>query len=214
MFAAPFRTLVALSVLIALTSTTFSDQPTGTETALSVVLLVASIYIQIAIILAAGRADAETAADPWLRGAFRRRCFWRFLGTSVIVVLGLLTGAVLVVVGMFFVGALFALAQSASVLERRIPMDAIVRSAQLGKGSRWPLGTVFGLFVLVPTIATQGVVLLGWIDELGYLWPPALAVADLLTAAGTIALTRMFVALGGDPSPAPDQLAPPRPVPR
>lgn len=210
----PFRTLVLLSVLIAVTSTTFGEVPDGTEAALSVVLLGASIYIQIAIILAAGRDKPEPSADTWLLGAVRRRCFWRFVGTSLVVVLGLFVGALLLVVGIFFVGALLGLAQSACVLERRLPMDAINRSARLAKEeARVPVGIVFGVLVLFPALATQGVAVAGWADELGFLWPVSLVVGELISAAGTIALTRMFVALGGEATPALDRLAPTKAAP-
>lgn len=210
---APFRILVLLSLLIAITSTTFSDTPTGTETAFSIVLLAISVYIQIALVLAAGRADPEPSADLWLRGAVRRRCFWRFVGTSLVVVLGLMAGALIVVVGIFFVGALLGLAQSACVLERRLPMDSITRSARLSAAVRVPVGVVFGLLVLVPTGVTQGIAIAGWSDDLGYLWQAALVGAELFSAAGTIALTRLFVAVGGEGTPALDRLAPVKPAP-
>lgn len=210
---APFRTLVLLSLLIAITSTTFSETPSGTETTFSIVLLVISIYIQIAFILAAGRRDPEPSPDVWLRGAVRRRCLLRFIGTSLVVVLGLLAGALILVVGIFFIGALIGLAQSACVLERRLPMDAITHSARLAGTARVPIGIIFGLLILVPTATTQTVAVAGWSQDLGLLWPACLAGAELLTAAGTIALTRMFVALGGTPTPALDRLAPTKPAP-
>ena len=210
----PFRTLVLVASLIALTATTFSEEPSETEVLLSVILLAASLYVQIAIILAAGRADPEPSADAWLRGAVRRRCLWRFIGTSFVVVLGLAAGALLLVVGIFFIGALLALAQSAAVVERRFPMDAITRSAQVVSGARLAVGIVFGLTILLPTIVVQTAPFVGWTDDLGFLWPAGLLVAELVTIAGTIALTRMFVTLGGNPTPAPDRLAPAKPSPR
>ena len=209
---APFRWLVLLSLLIATTSTSFSETPTGMETTLSILLLAISIYVQIAFILAAGSRDPERSADVWLLGAVRRRCFWRFVGTSLVVVLGLLAGALIVVVGIFFIGALLGLAQTACVLERRLPMDAITRSARLANTARVPVGVLFGLLILVPTAATQTVAIVGWIDDLGYLWPVTLAVAELFSAAGTIGLTRLYVALGGDATPPLDRLAPTKPV--
>lgn len=211
---APFRTLVLVGVLIAATSTTFSEEPTETEFALSLVLLVASLYVQIAIILAAGRTEPEPSADVWLRGAVRRRCMWRFLGTSFVVILGLAAGALLLVVGIFFVGALLAFAQVAAVLERKLPMEAVSRSAKVAAEARLPVGMVFGLLILVPTAVVQTAPFVGWTDTSGLLWPVGLVFAELLTIAGTIALTRMFVALGGNATPAPDQLAPAKPAPR
>ena len=199
-----------LSVLLAVTSTTFSEEPTETEMIFSFLLLFVSIYVQIALILAAGRDEPEPSADAWLRGAVRRRCFWRFVGTSLLVVLGLFAGAMVLVVGIFFVGALIALAQPASIVERRLPMDAIARSAKVASVARLPIGIVFGVLVLVPTAAVQTAAVLEWTDELGVVWPAALVVAEVLSAAGTIALTQMFVALGGEKTPPPTQLAPPK----
>jgi len=210
----PFRTLVLVSALMAVTSTTFSEEPSETEIAFSVFLLIASLYVQIAIVLAAGRPSPEPSADTWLVGAVRRRCLWRFLGTSLLVVLGLAAGALLLIVGAFLVGALLAFAQSAAVLERRLPMEAVSRSARLVGQARMPVGIVFGLLILVPTVVIQAAPFAGWTNAIGLFWPAGLIVAELLTVAGTIALTRMFVALGGDGTPAPDQLAPAKPLAR
>jgi hypothetical protein len=210
---APFRILVLLSLLITVTSTSFSEVLTGTEMALSLVLAVISLYVQIAYVLAAGRPDPEKSADAWLRGAVRRRCLWRFIGTSLVVVLALFAGALLLVIGVFLAGALVGLAWSATVLERRLPMDAITRSARLANTARVPVGVLFGLLVLMPAGATQAVGAIGWSDDLGLLWPVSLAVAELLSAAGTIGLTRLFVALGGSETPPLDALAPPKPAP-
>ena len=209
----PFRILVLLSLLIAVTSTSFSEVPTGTEMALGIALFVISLYVQIALILAAGTPDPEKSADAWIRGAVRRRCLWRFIGTSLVVVLALFAGALLLVIGIFLAGALVGLAWSATVLERRLPMDAITRSARLANTARVPVGVLFGLLVLMPSGATQAVGALTQIDDLGALWPAGLAVAELLSSAGTIGLTRLFVALGGSETPPLDRLAPPKPAP-
>ena len=209
----PFRTLLLVSALIGVTSTSFSEQPSETEIFFSLILLIASLYVQIAIVLAAGRPDAEPSADVWLRGAVRRRCLWRFLGTSFLMVLGLAAGLLLLVVGIFVVGALLAFAQSAAVLERRYPMDAVSRSARVVSQARLPVGIVFGLLILVPTVVVQTAPFLGWDQDVSVLWPVAIVGAEIVTIAGTVALTRMFVALGGDATPPPAQLAPAKPGP-
>ena len=207
----PFRVLVSLGVLISLTSTTFSEEPTGTETLLSIVLLVAAVYLQIAVILAAGSDTPDASADVWIRGAVRRRCFWRFLITSLLVVLGLLAGVLLLVIGVFLVGALLGFAQTAAVLERRVPLDATARSARLAKDHRVVVGIVFALLILVPTGVVQSIPFLGWADPMEPWWLATLTLAEVLTAAGTIALTRLFVAVGGAKTPSMDRLAPARP---
>jgi len=70
------------------------------------------------------------------------------------------------------------------------------------------------LLILLPTVVVQAAPFAGWNDEIGYLWPIGLVIAEVLTIAGTIALTRMFVSLGGSATPPPDQLAPAKPAAR
>lgn len=94
-------------------------------------------------------------------------------------------------------------------------MDAITRSAQLSKGSRWAIGSVFAVLVLAPTAATQIGAAQGWPSSLGPGWYALLVVAEICSSAGVVALTRAFVALGGGSTPAPSALAPaPRTVSR
>jgi hypothetical protein len=212
LFEAPFRILVLLAMLLTVTFESFGEVPDGTEMAFSILLFVIGSYVQIALILAAGTADPEKSADVWLRGAFRRRCLWRFIGTSLVIVLALFAGVLLLVVGVFLAGALVGLSWSASVLERRLPMDAITRSARLANTARVPVGVVFGLLVLVPSGVAQAAGALGWIDGLGVLSPAILAAVELLSAAGAIGLTRLFVALGGSETPPLDRLAPAKPI--
>ena len=209
----PFRVLVSLSVVISLTSTSFSQEVTETEMILSIVLLVASIYLQIAVILAAGSDSPDPSADKWLRGAFRRRCFWRFLSTTLVVVLGLFVGVALLIVGIFLVGALLALAPIAAVLERRIALDATGRSAELAKEARFTVGFIFGVLVLIPVGTTQTLAYFGVATGMEPWWVASLAVAEVLTMVGTIALTRLFVTLGGDKTPSFEQMAPKKPLP-
>jgi hypothetical protein len=204
----PFRGLAGLSILITLTSNSFGTEVTEVDIALSLALFVASVYLQIALTLAAGRPDVEPSVDLWLRGAVKRRCFWRFIGTSLLLVLALLTGALAFGVGLLFVGALVAMSQSAVVLERPNPMESLIRSARLSRGSRWAIGFVFALLVLAPTAATQLGASQGWPDSLGGAWYAILVASELCSAAGVIALTRAFVTLGGSPTPAPDRLGP------
>ena len=73
-----------------------------------------------------------------------------------------------------------------------------------GRTARVPVGVMFGLLILVPTAATQAVAAMGWIEDLGILWPVCLAIAELFSAAGTIGLTRLFVLLGGSEIGVPD----------
>ena len=208
LFRPPFRGLLALSILITLAANSFGTDVTGVDIALSLALLAASVYVQIAVTLAAGRIDVEPSVDLWLKGAIRRRCFWRFIGTSLLAVIALFTGALALGVGLFFVGSLISVSQSAVILERIGPMEALVRSARLGKGSRWGLGIAFALLVLAPTAVTQIGAAQGWPQHLGVGWDAALVLDEIASVAGVIGLTKAFVALGGTPTPEPELLAP------
>lgn len=208
---APFRMLVLLACLVAAASASFDQTPTDVELALSVALLVIAVYVQIAIILAAGATDPSTSADRWITGAFRRRCFWRFVGTSLLVVLALFAGAALAGIGIFVAAALVGLSQSACVLERLLPLEGIKRSARVSKGARGVIGSIFAVLVLLPSVGTQVMLAFGWAEDLGPAWFALVVAGEILTAAGTIALTKAFVDLGGSPTPPVDALGPPRP---
>lgn len=199
----PFRTLVVLGLFVSLVSNTLPE--TGDELTLfaALLLLALALYLQIATTVAAADPNPTPSADVWLKEAFARRCFWRYFATSVLVVLiVLLAGLVGLIVGGFLMGGIVALADPAVVLERRTPANAIARSAELSKGHRPPLVVIFGLLVLLPGMGVQVGGLVWDLPALaGPLWPLVPMVVLVLGSAATVALTRIFLALGGEKVP-------------
>jgi hypothetical protein len=204
--APPFRTLWALSLFLSLVSNSVTESSDDAALWGSLVLLVISTYVQIATTLAAGRSQPEPRADSWIRGAFARRCFWRFVATGLISVLLVAVGLFALIIGGFVMGGVVGLAQPAVVLERCRPTDAIRRSAKLSAGARSQIAIIFGVTILAPLIATQSVYQLGWDRALGAGWLVTTFVAVSLALAGTIALTHAYVRLGGSPTPSFDDL--------
>ncbi len=195
----PFRTLLVLGVFVSLVANTLPEDADEWTLFAGLILIALGFYLQIATTLAAAEPNPTTSADVWLKEAFNRRCFWRYAATSFLVVLLVLAAGVLgLIVGGFFMGGVVALADPAVVLERRGPAGAIARSSELGKGQRPPLILIFGLLVLVPGMGVQ---LGGLVWDLralaGEWWPLVPVIVLVLGTAGTIALTRIFLALGG-----------------
>lgn len=199
----PFRALLILGIFVSLVANTLPESAdTGTLLA-ALVLLALGLYLQIATTVAAADPDPKPSADLWLKEAWAARCFWRYFATSVLVVLVvLLSGVVGLIVGGFFMGGVVALADPAVVLERRGPADAIARSSELGKGNRPALIAIFGVLVLIPGMGVQVGGLVWDLRALaGDWWPLVPVVVLVLGTAGAIALTRIFLALGGTRAP-------------
>ncbi|HJR45429.1 MAG TPA: hypothetical protein VJ927_07470 [Actinomycetota bacterium] len=206
---APFRGLLLLALLITLVLDTLPVESDDATVLATLVLFALSLYLQIATTLAAAEAEASHSVDLWLKQAVRRRCFWRFLGAAILVVLTVVaSGLVGVVVGAFLMGGIVALADPAVVLEHKGPVEAIARSAELGKGSRRPLIVLFGLLILVPGMSLQvGSFFWDVRSFFGDLWPVVSAVVVILGFAGSIALTRAFLELGGSVLPRKERLS-------
>jgi hypothetical protein len=165
----------------------------------SLFIAAVSCYLQIAVVLVAASGETR-AVDPWLKAAFRHRCFWRFLGVTFLMVFFVFVGLVFVVVGALVAGGVVALGQQAVILERKGPIKAINRSSELTKPVRSAVATVFAVFWLAPALWP----LTAWVLDLEVstvLQVGVAAVNSLLIVAGTVALTRVFVKLGGSPAP-------------
>jgi hypothetical protein len=192
----PFGTLLMLNLFLhvvsgAVPGTDFVDL------LLTLIVIVASVYVEIAVTLAAGSGQPGRSGDAWFRSALRRRCFWRVVGVQLVTLVLVAGGLLVLVVGALMVGGMVSLAEAAVVLERAGPLEAVRRSVQLGRPARAPLVLVFALLVLAPAIAGQGTFFLG----LSRLSTVLLGLPFVvLSMAGTLALTRAFVALGGAPS--------------
>ena len=200
----PFRGLLALAIFVSLVSNTIpTDGDDQLAVAMTGILIVASLYLQMATSLAAAELEPEHSTDAWLKRAFARRCFWRYAATSIIVLLLVVVAGVLgLVVGGFIVGGVTALADPAVVLERRPPAAAIARSAELSKPARKPLIAIFGLLVLIPAVSMQLADVAWDLRELlGSVWLVIPVVVLILGLAAAISLTRAFVALGGRTTP-------------
>jgi len=201
----PFRTLLALGILVSLVSNTLPETADGTTLLVALILLALGLYLQIAVTVAAADPNPTQSADVWLKEAFARRCFWRYFATSVFVLLVvLLAGVVGLIVGGFFMGGVVALSDPSVVLERRGPADAISRSAELSKGNRPALALIFGVLILIPGMSVQVGGLVWDLPELaGDLWAVVPLLVLILGMTGAIALTRTFLALGGSKVPLP-----------
>jgi hypothetical protein len=204
----PFLVLLCLSYLLALVGTSIALQvdASSADSALSfawtsnLIIDVLGIYLQIAVVLAAGGSGDPLSADPWMRAAFKHRCFWRYFAVTILEVLLTLIGLVGAVVGAFIVGGIVALAQPAVVLERLQPVEALRRSAAMTKPARRTVGIVFVALLLAPLAA--GLVLLALGVDVPIGWELAISVVGATTSfTATIALTRIFVKLGGAPTP-------------
>ncbi|MEA2446925.1 MAG: hypothetical protein QOK47_562 [Actinomycetota bacterium] len=208
---APFRTLIGISVLIDLVSNGF-DSTLG-EGALFLwgILFAITVYLQLALTLAAGRPEPEASADAWIKGAFRRKCFLRYFFTGIAVVIIVVLAAFGgLIVGGVVAGGWLSLAQPAAAIERKLPIDALRRSIWLGRGALRPLAAIFTLLVALPSGLVELGSIQGWDKGLETLWMGLSALAVVLAGAGTIALTRAFVALGGEATPSLEKLADPR----
>lgn len=201
----PFRALLLLGIFVSLVASTIPETGDEWVVVATLLLIAAALYLQVAIIAAAADATPAPSADAWLKEALARRCFWRYLGTSIVVAASVLVaGVVGIVVGAFLMGGVVALADPAVVLERRGPLEAIRRSAEMGKDNRRPLIVIFGALVLVPGLMVQVGSLVWDLRGLAGPWWPLVPVVELVLAgAGAIALTRVFLSLGGQVEPGP-----------
>jgi hypothetical protein len=198
LFRPPFRALLLLNLFLYIVA---GAVPGGDllDLLLALAATAASVYVEVALTLAAGSPDPGRSGDVWFRAAVGRRCFWRVVGAQLATVVLVAAGALLLVVGAIVMGGVVSLAEAAAVLERAGPIAAVRRSALLGRPARRSLALVFALLVLVPSLANQAAFLI----EV----PAAVLVAVslplvTLTMAGNIALARAFVALGGAHAPS------------
>lgn len=203
----PFSTILLLELLFTVASASIADLigPTPSEEfgflGLGSTFLfgIVSLYLQIATTLAAG-GSGERSAEGWIRAALRHRCFWRFVGVTILSLLYIMLGLLLLVVGAIVMGAGISLAQPAVVLERAGPGAGITRSSELTKPVRKPMGIMFSFFWL-PVV---GFAIVLWILEIQLDFIPQILVSipsTALTMAATVAFTRVFVKLGGAPAP-------------
>lgn len=203
LFRRPFRGILLLVLLVTLVLETLPQEGDSTTLFAALLLIALTLYLQITVVLAAGEAQPSESVDVWLKRALARRCFWRYVAISIAVMLTVLAAGVIgLIVGGFFMGGVLALAEQAVVLENKRPAEAIARSAQLGRPARNALIVVFGLLVLIPGLVVQiGTLVWDLREVVGTIWPAVPVAVTILGLAGTIALTRAFLALGGTVAP-------------
>ncbi|MEA2485902.1 MAG: hypothetical protein QOD46_1013 [Actinomycetota bacterium] len=214
----PFRTILLIELLITVVAATIPSGATDASAIIGgLVLVVVSALLQIAIMLAAANSEPGSKADPWIIAALRKRCFWRFaltrllitlmvvLGVALVLLIGAelsllwltLLGVVVASAWGYVLGSVVGVAEQAAVLERRWPFNAMGRSAELTRSSRRTVGVLFVLTVVAPNFLAGRFLGLDFLKSLGpFRLVPAL-VAILVSTAGLIALTRAYVSLGG-----------------
>jgi hypothetical protein len=192
----PFSVMLLLDLLIFGASNSFATQIDDAALFGALLLTVVSAYVQIATTMAAA-GEERRSADEWIKLAFRRRVFWRFLLTGILTIVLVFLGLFLLVVGGLVLGAVLGLSQTVSIQERDWPGPALRKSAALSEGHRVPLGIVFALLFILPNAALQTGAQLRWDRELGFAWDGLGALATVAGLVGVIALARAYVALGG-----------------
>ena len=202
----PFSVLFVLSLLVSGVSASLSEATDPNASFVSTLILaVISLYLQIAIVAATAASDPAHSADVWLRKAFTRRVFWRYLGAALLAYLIVAIGGLLLLVGALVMGAIVGLAPQAAVLERAGPVEALRISTERSRGSRWLVGTVFAVLFLIPNGLLFIITRVAYLEDTSTitgasLWSNLLITA--LTTAGTIAMTRTYVALTPQPATA------------
>ncbi|MDQ3661735.1 MAG: hypothetical protein M3454_11885 [Actinomycetota bacterium] len=204
-FRRPFLILLSLNLLVSLVTASLGAAGTAVTTWL--LLAAVTVYVQIATVLAAGSSEPDPSGDAWIRAAFRARCFWRFVIVELFIFVMVGLGLFLVVIGALVVGAYVALSEQAVVLERLGIVQALSRGVDVSQGNRKPVGVIFAVMILLPNVALPLAYAMG-LDDTALERSVASAVTVILSMAGTLALTRAFVNLGGKPSPAPADVKP------
>ena len=204
-FRRPFLILLFLNLLVSLVTASLGAAGTGVATWL--LLAAVTVYVQIATVLAAGSSDPGPSGDAWMRAAFRARCFWRFVIVELFIFVMVGLGLFLVVIGALVIGAYVALSEQAVVLERLGVVQALSRGVDISQGNRKAVGLIFAVLILLPNVALPLAYAIGF-DDTALERSVASAVTVVLSMAGTLALTRAFVNLGGKPSSAPADVKP------
>jgi hypothetical protein len=107
------------------------------------------------------------------------------------------------IVGGVVLAGIVGLTAEAALLERRVPFQALQRSAELTRGNRGRIRLVYSVLVILPTFPSVALLVAG-------AEPPPVGQV-LLSAFNTtfafaafIALTRAFIELGGTTTPVED----------
>ena len=209
LFRPPFALLLLIDLLIFGALASVSDQVDGASFFGAILLTVVSAFVQIALTMAAAN-DEQRSADEWVKLAFKRGVFWRFILTGVVTIAAIFVGLLAFIIGGLVLGAMLGLAQTVAIQERVWPGPAIRRSIALSRGHRMPIGSIFAIAFILPNALMQAGAQLQWDRELGLAWDALGAFATVLTLVGVVALARAYVALGGKSTKITQTAAPPR----
>jgi hypothetical protein len=190
----PFLWLTAVTLFVSLVSSSIARSASDFSLIATIVVFVVAAYLNIAIILASAYGEPDASPDHWVKEAWKRRTFWRFLLSDMFTILLVLAAMLLLVVPGFIVGGMLALAPVAAVLELHQPGDALRRSIELTKPARLVTAVVFGALILAPNALIQ---LWYFFDNDSPLLTVFELVGVVLYVLATIALVGIFLALGG-----------------
>lgn len=196
LFRPPFALLLLIDLLIVGALASVSDQVDDASFFGVIILTVVSAFVQIALTMAAA-SEEQRSSDEWVKLAFKRRVFWRFILTGIVTIAAVFVGLLAFIIGGLILGAMLGLAQTVAIQEHAWPSTAIRRSIALGRGHRMPIGSIFAITFILPNALMQAGAQLRWDRELGLAWDALGAAATVLTLAGVVALARAYVALGG-----------------
>jgi hypothetical protein len=199
LFRPPLGLLLLIDLLIFGALASLSDQVDGASLFGAILLTVVSAFVQIALTMAAA-SEEQRSADEWVKLAFKRGVFWRFILTGIVTMVAVFIGLLALIIGGLILGAMLGLAQTVAIQERVWPSPAIRRSIALSKGHRMPIGSIFAITFILPNALLQAGAQLRWDRELGLAWDALGAIATVLTLVGVVALARAYVALGGRPT--------------
>ena len=196
LFKPPLALLLLIDLLIFGALASVSDQVDDASFFGAILLTVVSAFVQIALTMAAA-SDEERSSDEWVKLAFKRGVFWRFILTGTVTIAAVFVGLLAFIVGGLILGALLGLAQTVAIQERAWPPSAIKKSIALSKARRVPIGSIFAITFILPNALMQAGAQLRWDRELGLAWDVLGAGATVMTLAGVVALARAYIALGG-----------------
>jgi len=196
LFKPPFALLLLVDLLIFGALASVSDQVDDASLFGAILLTVVSAFVQIALTMAAA-SEEQRSSDEWVKLAFKRGVFWRFVLTGIVTIAAIFVGLLAFIVGGLILGAMLGLAQTVAIQERAWPSPAIKRSLALSRGHRMPIGSIFAITFILPNTLIQAGAQLRWDRELGLAWDALGAAATVLMLAGVVAMARAYVALGG-----------------
>ena len=196
LFRPPFRTLWLLTLLVAAASPSLGTSTDGVSLAATLLFVLVTFLLEMAVVLAAAHETPELSADTWIRAALRRRAFWRFVVTGIVTDVAVGAGLLVLIIGGLVIAGIVGLAPQAALLERKLPFQALARSAELTRPVRGQIATVYGLLVLVPTLIAVVPYLTG-AEVTASIQTAIGAVTSTVGLAASIALTKAFVELGG-----------------